>query len=148
MKHISLAIFHIAVCLLTLSHVSATEADTEPVATSPLLCTLAFQDLSPEERKWFNIFLEGTFLVDGWKEITEDILASTPQDLRESQRKHLDQLGAKIGVEWSKDNATRRVDNSKLQQWGTILKKTAKKNPEQLAEVLVSIDQEVNNILN
>ena len=104
--------------------------------------------LSPEEQKRFRIFQEGTFLIDGWQAITEKLLANTPENLREQQKKRLDQLGLKIGLEWSKDNDIRRVDTRMLQQWGEVLKKTAKKNPEQLPEVIVSIDQEVNNILN
>ena len=148
MKRISLTICHIAICLLPLSPVSAMETETVVIASSPMQDPPTLENLSLEEQRWFNTFLEGTLLIDGWKEITEEILASTPQELRENQRKHLDQLGTKIGLEWSRDNATRRVDNGKLQQWGEILKKTAKKNPEQLAEVIASIDQEVNNILN
>jgi len=142
------ALFIILVSLFVSGPVRAEiTGDTQVVAAQPDY-TLALNSLSPEEREWFRTFQEGTFLIDGWQTITEELLASTPENLREHQKKRLDQLGLKIGLEWSKDNDIRRVDTRMLQQWGKALKKTAKKNPEQLSEVIVSIDQEISHILN
>jgi len=104
--------------------------------------------LTPEERDWYRTFQEGTFLISGWKEITKEILESTTPELREHQRKRLEQLGRKIGMEWSRENAVRRVDNKMLKEWGDELKKTARTNPEHLPEVIASIDEQLNSILN
>jgi len=104
--------------------------------------------LTPEERKWYKTFQEGTFLIAGWQEISKEILENTPPELREHQRQRLEQLGRIIGMEWCKDNAVRRVDNKMLKEWGEALKKTARTNPEHLPEVIASIDEQLNSILN
>ncbi|MCF6188704.1 MAG: hypothetical protein L3J49_14670, partial [Desulfobulbaceae bacterium] len=114
-----------------------------PVVSQQSDYILTLNSLNQEERRWFKTFQEGTFLIDGWQTITEELLANTPEELREHQKKRLDRLGLKIGLEWSKDNDIRRVDTRMLQQWGKTLKKTAKKNPDQLPEIIVSIDQEI-----
>ena len=104
--------------------------------------------LTAEEREWYKTFQEGTFVFSGWKQISKEILESTPAELREHQRKRLEQLGRKIGMEWSRENAVRRVDNKMLMEWGDELKKTARTNPEHLPEVIASIDEQLNSILN
>ena len=142
------ALFFILVSLFFSGSVLAEITTDTPVVSEQSDYILTLNSLSQEEQEWFRIFQEGTFLINGWKSITEELLASTPENLREHQKKRLDRLGLKIGLEWSKDNDIRRVDTRMLQQWGKALKKTAKKNPEQLPEIIVSIDQEINNILN
>ena len=146
MKRISI-LFILFAYLLSSGSVFAeiTENGTDAIQAD---YALSLSKLSREEQKWFKTFQEGTFWIDGWQRITEELLASTPENLREHQKKRLDLLGLKIGLEWCKDNNIRRVDNKMLQEWGKALKKTAKKNPEQLHEVIVSIDQEIDNILN
>ena len=108
----------------------------------------AVHQLSPEEKKWFAKFQEGTFYAQGWKEISKDILAKTPEELLEKQRMALEVLGAKIGCEWSKDNDIRKIDNDMLKQWGGLLKETAGQNPHQITEVIAEIDQKVAMLLN
>lgn len=103
--------------------------------------------LSTEERRWFKVFQEGNFLSDGWQEISAEILAKTPAEQRPAQKAALDNLGTKIGMEWCRPNATRKVDSSMLQEWGDILRKTARKNPQQLAKAIAYIDQEVDAVL-
>ena len=142
------AFFFILVSLFFSGQVRAETTEEIPAVSTPSDYTLTLSSLSKEEREWFKTFQEGTFLIDGWQTITEELLANTPASLREHQRKRLEQLGLKIGMEWSKDNDIRRVDTKMLQQWGQALKKAAKKNPEQLPEIIVSIDQEISNILN
>ncbi len=106
------------------------------------------KDLSPEELRWYRTFMKGTMLFDGWEKISQEILASAPPHVREQQRQQLAILGQKIGAEWCKDNAIRKVDNDMLKKWGKLLKKTAKKSPEQLPEVIASIDRQVSDLLN
>ncbi len=104
--------------------------------------------LSREESKWFHRFMEGGLLVDGWKDITKKVLANTPEEQRQQQRQRLELLGIKIGTEWSKDNAIRKVDTNQLMIWGEKLKQAVKKQPEQLAYVIALIDREVDSLLN
>lgn len=104
-------------------------------------------NLSPEEKKWFKTFQEGNFLSEGWQKISADIMAKTPPEQRPSQKIALDNLGRKIGMEWCRPNAVRKVNSSMLQEWGDILKKTARKNPQQLAGAIAFIDQELDSVL-
>jgi hypothetical protein len=150
LKHFSLlALF----CSLALA-ASPAMAEKQNECADPAMAHAAanqqedLSSLTPEERDWYKTFQEGTFLFSGWKEISEKILKSTPAELREHQRKRLEQLGRKIGMEWSRENAVRRVDNKMLKEWGDELKKTARTNPEQLPEVIASIDEQLNSILN
>ncbi len=150
LKHFSLlALF----CSLALS-AAPVMADQQKEGADPAMSRSAtdqhedLSSLTPEERDWYKTFQEGTFLISGWKEISKEILKSTPPELRDHQRKRLEQLGRKIGMEWSRENAIRRVDNKMLKEWGDTLKKTARTNPEQLPEVIASIDEQLNSILN
>ncbi|HEB70099.1 MAG TPA: hypothetical protein ENI88_10855 [Desulfobulbus sp.] len=142
------ALFFILVSLFFTGTALAASTGDKPAVSEQSDYAHTLSSLSKEEQKWFKTFQEGTFLIDGWQSITEELLASTPKNLREHQKKRLDQLGLKIGMEWSKDNDIRRVDTRMLQHWGKTLKKIAKKNPAQLPEVIVSIDRELNNLLN
>lgn len=144
----TISTFLVFLCLFYSGSVMAGTAENTSSESIQTEYARTLDNLSREEQKWFKTFQEGTFLIDGWQSITEELLASTPEHLREHQKQRLDQLGLKIGLEWSRDNDIRRVDNRMLQEWGKTLKKTARKNPEQLSEVIVSIDQAVNNILN
>lgn len=146
MRYLLQAVLVLTLCLGPV----VSSAGTDPAAgTDPHhLETTLLNQLSPEELKWYKTFQEGTFLITGWKEITRELLESTAEEQREAQARRLKLLGIKMGVEWSKDNEIRRVNNKMLQEWGKALKKTARKNPEQLYEVIVSIDQELDNILN
>ena len=104
--------------------------------------------LSAKERDWFLTFIRGNFLAEGWGQITRDILVHVEDGEREYQQRQLDQLGTKIGREWCRDNRIRRIDSSMLSEWGGKLRKAAREEPRQLAEVIRSIDAQVNSRLN
>jgi len=106
------------------------------------------ENLNEEERSWFKIFQEGNLLVNGWQEISAEILAKTPAEHRQDQKVALANLGKKIGMEWCRANHVRKVSTSMLQDWGGLLRKTARKNPQQLAQAIAYIDQELEAILN
>lgn len=103
--------------------------------------------LTPEEKEWFNTFLEGTFFADGWQEISHNILLKIDADEREAQRAVLNRLGYKIGLEWCKDNDERRINTPMLKKWGDQLQTTAEEEPRLLVEVLKDIDGEVDSLL-
>ncbi len=112
------------------------------------IASVSVDQLSAEEKEWFDIFQQGTFFTRGWQEITKEVLAKTPPDLQGKQRIALEKLGWKIGCEWSKDNTVRKIDTKMLQKWGRLLKDTAGENPQQLKEVIAEIDQKVGLLLN
>lgn len=105
------------------------------------------ESLNADEKYWFKVFQEGNILAIGWQEISAEIMAKTPPEQRLEQKIALDNLGRKIGMEWSRPNSVRKVSSSMLQEWGSILRKTAKKNPQQLAQAIVFIDREVDGVL-
>lgn len=103
--------------------------------------------LSNYEMKWFVTFLEGNFFADGWQEISDDILVKISSADREQKQYVLARLGNKIGREWCKDNDVRKIDTLMLKKWGHRLRSTAKNEPHLLAEVLESIDGEIDSLL-
>lgn len=105
------------------------------------------ESLSADEKSWFKVFQDGNFLAMGWQEITSEIMARTPPEKQHEQKLALDALGKKIGMEWSRPNKVRKVSTSMLQDWGDILRNTAKKNPQQLTRAIAHIDHEVDAVL-
>ena len=105
------------------------------------------ESLTPDEKYWFKTFQEGNILSIGWQEISAEILARTSPEQRQAQRVALENLGKKIGMEWCRQNRVRKVNSSMLQEWGGILRKTAKKNPQQLAQAITFINQELDAVL-
>lgn len=103
--------------------------------------------LTAEERDWFKTFQEGNFLSEGWQSIASEIMSRTPPEQQPGQKIALDNLGKKIGMEWCRPNAIRRVNSSMLKEWGDILRKTARTNPQQLASAIAYIDREVDSVL-
>lgn len=104
-------------------------------------------NLSAEEKSWFKVFQEGNLLVNGWQKISTEILAKTPAEQRQTQKIALENLGKKIGMEWCRPNEIRKVNTSMLQEWGSLLQKTARQNPKQLARAIAFIDQELDAVL-
>ncbi len=138
----------VQLCLcLTCAQVRAQDAEAAIIHDVNLNDHPELTQLSAEERKWFRIFQEGNFLADGWQAITRKILASTPEAERAQRRIALEQLGYKIGLEWSRSNDIRRIDTRMLQEWGGRLKKVARQNPEQIPDLIASINQELDEIL-
>ena len=126
----------------------ATAGQSMQVNNEEQAIVTSVDQLSPQEKEWFVKFQEGTFYAQGWKQITADILAKTPKELQEEQRQALEELGIKIGCEWSKDNDIRKIDTDMLKQWGEQLKQTVNKDPHQVPEVIAEINQKVAMLLN
>jgi hypothetical protein len=115
--------------------------------TSDKFCNIPLPDpekLSKEEQEWFTTFQEGTFYVQGWKEITTEILGKIQQESeREALRRSLNLLGIRIGCEWSKNNDVRKINTDMLEQWGAELQKIAEEKPEELPVLIADIRQKV-----
>ncbi|MCI5138570.1 MAG: hypothetical protein D3922_09190 [Candidatus Electrothrix sp. AR1] len=115
--------------------------------TTGRYCTVPLPDpeqLSEDEKEWFSTFQEGTFYVQGWKEITSEILKKIQQKSKKDElQRSLNYLGILIGCEWSKSNDIRRINTDMLEQWGSELQKTAEKKPDELPVVIADIRQKV-----
>lgn len=103
--------------------------------------------LTGEEQRWFRTFLQGTFFADGWEQITNHILQHFSSEERDEHRLILTELGNKIGREWCRDNATRKIDTVMLRKWGSWLKTAVSEKPHLLPEVIRHIDGEVETLL-
>ncbi len=103
--------------------------------------------LTPGERKWYHRFQEGVPLFEGWKKITQAVVAKFPEHEREKRLAAMQVLGLKIGYEWSRDNRVRKVNTEMLRAWGTDMRKAGAENHVQLAKVLYKIDSEMNALL-
>lgn len=136
-------------CLLFSPSFTAVAADVQTKAVhKPVASPYAIPaHLTEEERSWFITFQEGNFLSEGWQAISAEIMAKTPPEQQSSQKIALANLGQKIGMEWCRPNAVRRVNSSMLKEWGDILRKTARTNPRQLSSAIAFIDREVNSAL-
>ena len=102
---------------------------------------------SKQEQDWLKKFYEGTFLVKGWKKQMKELLKDFQGDERDALNDSLSSLGEKIGREWAKDNAVRRIDTAKLQQWGASLTNARKKGPEFLTAEIRTIADTVDEML-
>lgn len=105
------------------------------------------EQLSAQEQKWFETFQKGTFYARGWKDITAELLAKAPSDIKNDLQKRLEDLGFKIGREWSKNNEIRKIDNAMLKQWGSQLQQTAEQEPARIVQVVASLNRKVTTLL-
>ena len=105
------------------------------------------QNLTAEERKWYETFQHGNMLADGWLDISRDILGRLPAETRPEQTANLRRLGDKIGREWCKDNKARKIDTGMLKAWGKQLKDAAKKGPQDLTRALALINGQVDKLV-
>ncbi len=100
-----------------------------------------------QEQDWLKKFYEGTFLVKGWNAQMKDLLQDFQGEERDATKDLLSDLGAKIGREWSKDNAVRRIDTAQLKQWGASLSSARKEGPEALTAEIRAIGKAVDEML-
>ena len=102
---------------------------------------------SKQEQEWLKKFYEGSFLIKGWKNQMKELLKEFQGDERDVLNDSLSRLGEKIGREWAKDNAIRRIDTTNLKQWGSNLTSARKKGPEALTAEIRIIAETVDEML-
>lgn len=107
----------------------------------------SLQDLSAKEREWYHKFQKGLLLFDGWEEISQEILACLPQHKQDNTEELLQSMGRRIGIEWAKDNDTRKIDTERLRFWGEKLKEAQATGSSQMLNTVRSISAEVNALL-
>ncbi len=107
----------------------------------------SFDALDEKALGWYAKFQEGGLFFDGWQEISEDVVAKVPEKNKIKAKVTMLALGIKIGCEWSKENAVRKITTEMLQEWGRKLKQTVSDSPENLAVVITSIESEVDALL-
>jgi len=103
--------------------------------------------LSPGEKKWFQRFQDGAPFLDGWKKITQTVVAKFPEHERGQRLAVMRELGLKIGSEWSRDDRIRKVDTDMLRAWGKELRQAGAENHVQIAKVMFKIEKEINYLL-
>jgi hypothetical protein len=144
------ALFFAIVCCCLLLQGRPAQATDVRSAAAPGRVVYHYEipdNLTPEERSWYRTFQEGNFLSIGWQAISAEIMAKTPPEQQASQKVALDNLGRKIGMEWCRPNAVRKVNSSMLKEWGDILRKTARTNPQELPSAIAFIDRKVDAVL-
>ena len=104
-------------------------------------------NLSQKEREWYQKFQDGLMFFSGWKEISENILKELPPDERHFAEQLLENMGVRIGTEWSKHNDIRRIDTGQLRSWGDRLRKARKKGDTHLSQTVRDISAEVDELL-
>jgi hypothetical protein len=70
---------------------------------------------------WVTRFYEGYTPVPGWLDMTQQVLARLPQQQHAAINARLFELGARIGAEWAKDNAVRRLNTRSAGVWRDAL---------------------------
>ncbi|WP_417914435.1 hypothetical protein [Candidatus Electronema sp. JM] len=113
-----------------------------------IFSTVSAESLSPKEQAWFETFQKGTIYAKGWREITAELVAKAPAEIKCDLRQRLDALGAKIGREWSKNNTIRKIDSAMLRQWGDMLEEAAEREPEKISQAVDNLDRKVLALLN
>lgn len=90
----------------------------------------ANQDLQSEAEYllWVTRFYEGYTAVPGWLEMTEQVLARLPASEHEWVTARLLELGGRIGREWAKDNAVRRINTRAAAVWRDALLEALARN--------------------
>lgn len=105
------------------------------------------QMANKDQREWYKKFYEGTFLVKGWKSRMNEILKGLPAEDRGEMGQQLEDLGRKIGMEWSRPNDVRKIDTAHLQRWGNDLKSAKQKGSKALADRIKQLSREVDKAL-
>jgi hypothetical protein len=103
----------------------------------------AGEQFSAQERAWFETFQKGTIYARGWREITSELVAKAPMEIKCDLQKRLERLGTRIGREWSKNNQIRKIDNAMLRQWGDMLEQTAEQAPDKIPQVVENLNLKV-----
>lgn len=107
----------------------------------------AAEQLSAKEKAWFETFQKGTLYARGWQDITAELVARAPAAIKCELRQRLEDLGMKIGREWSKNNDIRKIDSAMLRQWGDMLQRAAEQQPEHIPQVVAKLDKKVLSLL-
>ncbi len=142
------AIFFLFFGVLQLfSNLEAGEAEVITASTQAINNLENQEPLNGEEIDWFEKFMEGSYVVEGWNDITLHILDKISLEEREKQQLVLKKLGNRIGREWAKDNDIRKIDTIMLKKWGAFLKKTAEEYPERLLIAIAELKKEVDCLL-
>ena len=100
-----------------------------------------------KKEDWLLKFYEGSFLVKGWNHYTNEVLKIVSPDNKDHVKGLLDSLGGKTGSEWARDNKVRKINSTKLKQWGDDLQSAVKKGPDAIMETIHLIESEVDSIL-
>ncbi|MEY4642247.1 MAG: hypothetical protein RLZZ227_2241 [Pseudomonadota bacterium] len=89
--------------------------------------------------QWVERFYVGYSGVPGWLDMTRQVLDRLPPEDRERTAARLSELGARIGGEWAKDNAVRRVNSRAAAVWrDALLEALARDELDQYLDLLAA----------
>jgi hypothetical protein len=98
-------------------------------------------------KDWYETFHAGSFFIEGWRAKSEKILDSiNSSELKEQVAVDLCKMGVVIGLEWSKDNSIRKIDNDDLENWGEKLQMGLDAGDNELVAEISLIGQEVDPV--
>ena len=105
------------------------------------------EQLDEEAKEWFATFQEGGMLFDGWKDISDKVIATVPENEKLQTKLLMLALGIRMGCEWSKDNDIRKISTKMLKSWGKEIREVVANSPEKIPYVLKKIEGEVDELL-
>ena len=105
------------------------------------------EQLDEEAKEWFATFQEGGMLFDGWKDISDKVVATVPENEKLQTKLLMLALGIRMGCEWSKDNDIRKISTKMLKSWGKEIREVVDNSPEKIPYVLKRIEWEVDELL-
>ena len=105
------------------------------------------EQLDQDAKEWFSTFQEGGMLFDGWKEISNKVVKSVPENEKVRTKLQMLALGVRMGCEWSKKNDIRRISTKMLKSWGSEIRAVVKKSPAEIPKIIKKIEGEVDSLL-
>lgn len=94
-----------------------------------------------EYLKWVKRFYLGWALYpNGWDWLTAKMLKQTSDEKQAYVKKSMYTIGERIGTEWSKDGAHRKINSSHLMTWGNVLRLALKRGLQYDLIVKISSD--------
>jgi len=95
--------------------------------------------------QWVQRFYQGGNLVPGWLAVSEQVLQRLNAAEKASVSGRLLQLGMRIGSEWAKDNAVRRIHTRTVAVWRDALLEALRR--EDLEAFLSLLEEDVTALL-
>ena len=95
--------------------------------------------------QWVQRFYKGGNLVPGWLAVSEQVLQRLNTAEQASVGGRLQQLGMRIGAEWAKDNAARRINTRMVGVWRDALLEALRR--EDLEAFLLLLEGDVTALL-
>jgi len=98
-----------------------------------------------EYLQWVQRFYQGSTLVPGWLEVSDQVLGRLGAAEQQNVSRRLLPLGIRIGTEWAKDNAVRLINTRMVAVWRDALLEALRR--EDLEAFLLLLEQDVTALI-